>query len=236
MHGATSALIHDKETGEVVIYTGDVNDRTRFGLRGYESRKADVLIIEATYGHPKYLFPDTEELIFQAYEAIEELKQLGKQVLIHTYSLGKAQILLESPIVELIDGIHPQIHTYNRLFSEEDFTPPNIPVKSTLDSSGVFLVPRKPARTNAKNSVSVYFTGWALNSFQKKNLSFPLSDHADYYGLLEIVKKTDPEKVYTVFGYHREFAKELRKRGYDAESLEVNQARIEDFSNNNEMR
>ncbi len=229
MHGATSAIIRNGETGEAMIYTGDINDRTRFGLKGYQSRKADVLVIEATYGHPKYVFPDTEELMFQAYEAIESFKRSGKQVLIHTYSLGKAQILLMSPIAELIDGIHPQIHTYNRLFSKEDFTPPDIPAKSTLDNSGVFLIPRKPAKNNRTNVVNVFFTGWALNSFHGKNLSFPLSDHADYYGLLEIVKKTDPERVYTVFGYHKEFAAELRKRGYNAESLESNQARIDGF-------
>ncbi len=229
MHGSTSAVIRDNETGETLIYSGDINDRERFGLKGYESRKADVLIIEATYGHPRYLFPDTEELMFQAYETIENLKRIGRRVLIHTYSLGKAQILLKSPIAELIDGIHPQIHTYNRLFSPEDFIPPEIPVKSTIDEQGVFLVPKKPSRNNWSNVANVYFTGWALNSYRTKSYSFPLSDHADFHGLLEIVKKTDPEKVYTIYGYHREFAKELRKWGYNAESLEINQSKIDSF-------
>jgi Cft2 family RNA processing exonuclease len=51
--------------------------------------------------------------------------------------------------------------------------------------------------------------------------AFPLSDHADFNGLLEVVRETVPEKVFTVHGFSREFSEELRKLGYDAHALNL---------------
>ena len=46
--------------------------------------------------------------------------------------------------------------------------------------------------------------------------AFPLSDHADHDGLLELVKQVQPKKVFTVHGFTREFAQTLRAQGVDA--------------------
>ncbi|MEK7780462.1 MAG: MBL fold metallo-hydrolase RNA specificity domain-containing protein [Verrucomicrobiota bacterium] len=43
-----------------------------------------------------------------------------------------------------------------------------------------------------------------------------MSDHADYDGLLELVKRVQPKKVFTVHGFTREFAQTLRAQGVDA--------------------
>jgi len=48
---------------------------------------------------------------------------------------------------------------------------------------------------------------------------FPLSDHADYPELLETVAQVQPRRVLTVHGYTREFAADLRRRGYEAWAL-----------------
>jgi Cft2 family RNA processing exonuclease len=46
--------------------------------------------------------------------------------------------------------------------------------------------------------------------------AFPWSDHADYPGLLELVERVQPKRVYNVHGFAREFAQTLRSRGLDA--------------------
>jgi putative mRNA 3-end processing factor len=50
--------------------------------------------------------------------------------------------------------------------------------------------------------------------------AFPMSDHCDYFELVEAVKACAPDKVYTFHGFAEEFAESLKKMGFDAESVE----------------
>jgi len=63
-------------------------------------------------------------------------------------------------------------------------------------------------------------TGWALQAGSKYRYRvdevIPLSDHADHPGLLECVQRVRPKRVLTVHGYAKEFAAELRNRGFEA--------------------
>jgi len=63
-------------------------------------------------------------------------------------------------------------------------------------------------------------TGWALQAGSKYRYRvdevIPLSDHADHPGLLECIQRVRPKRVLTVHGYAKEFAAELRGRGFEA--------------------
>ena len=67
-------------------------------------------------------------------------------------------------------------------------------------------------------------SGWALDPSAiyrfGVDAAFPMSDHADFPGLLEAVKRVDPKRVLTIHGYTREFAAELRRQHYDAWSID----------------
>jgi DNA ligase-1 len=66
-------------------------------------------------------------------------------------------------------------------------------------------------------------TGWALNPGANHRFqcdaAFPLSDHADYHDLLKYVELVQPKRVFTLHGYAREFAQDLRRRGVEAWAL-----------------
>ncbi|HEX7208304.1 MAG TPA: MBL fold metallo-hydrolase RNA specificity domain-containing protein, partial [Nitrososphaeraceae archaeon] len=49
--------------------------------------------------------------------------------------------------------------------------------------------------------------------------ALPMSDHCDYRDLVQVVKKCTPKKIYTFHGFAIDFAKTLRKLGFDAEPL-----------------
>jgi Cft2 family RNA processing exonuclease len=57
----------------------------------------------------------------------------------------------------------------------------------------------------------------------KENLqvdyAFPVSDHADYAGLINLVKQVDPEVVYVTHGFTKSFSTSLRKIGFEAYPL-----------------
>ena len=77
-----------------VAYTGDVNTIDTRLVRGYDSYglKADVLVIEGTYADVDH--PDREEVEREFVEAVREVIESGGNVLVPSFSLGRAQEIL----------------------------------------------------------------------------------------------------------------------------------------------
>ena len=76
------------------------------------------------------------------------------------------------------------------------------------------------------DAITIGFSGWAQSSrfafARQHDYSITLSDHCDYNELVELVKKSNPEKIYTVHGFVEEFANDLSKMGFDAQPLKEN--------------
>ena len=74
------------------------------------------------------------------------------------------------------------------------------------------------------NLRTAILSGWALDPGAiyryGVDAAFPLSDHADFPGLLEAVKRVSPKRILTIHGYTREFAAELRRQHFDAWSID----------------
>jgi len=72
-------------------------------------------------------------------------------------------------------------------------------------------------------AVTIGFTGWAQSSRfsfgRGADYSIPLSDHCDFNELVDLVKQSQAEKVYTIHGFVKEFASHLVKMGIDAQPL-----------------
>jgi len=87
--GSRAAVIDGGETR--YCYTGDVCTRDRCHLDGFEPPDADVLIVEATYGKPGYVFPDHDEIERRIFEWLAET--MDRPVILVGYALGRAQKL-----------------------------------------------------------------------------------------------------------------------------------------------
>ena len=76
---------------------------------------------------------------------------------------------------------------------------------------------------NLGKTRTAILTGWAVEPncrFRYQcDAAFPLSDHADFPELIELVKRVQPRQVYTLHGFAAEFAQTLRELGYDARAL-----------------
>ena len=83
--------------------------------------------------------------------------------------------------------------------------------------------PKSTALRALKVARTAMLSGWALQPGAKYRYQvdevLPLSDHADYPELLQTVELVQPQCVYTVHGYTREFAADLRRRGHEAWAL-----------------
>lgn len=228
-HVLGSAQLHVIQGGKTLVYTGDINLVPSRTSEGIAIKECDVLVIESTFGHPRYIFPPRNELEARIIKFVEEALDSQATPVVFAHSLGRAQevikILLDkghkvrahSSIYEIVKiyrefGIHMK---EVRLFRGTPAKGEVVVFPPHLRSSKAILKLRK-IRT-------VYLSGWAIDRQTKDKFrvdtAIPLTDHADFEGLKEYVVKANPKKVYVTHGFDELFARTLRDMGFDATSL-----------------
>ncbi len=227
-HILGSAQILVNLEGTKIVYTGDFKLRKSLTAKRAEVKKCDVLIMESTFGLPKYIFPPAEEIYQKIIDFTEKALNQKKVPIILAYSLGKAQEaikLLGDKGFKL--SLHASVYNLVKIYEEfgvkfknyERYHPENLKGK-------VLVTP--PHTRNFKmvqelpHKKIVFLSGWGMDNGAKYSFGadevFPLSDHADFKELLEYAKESNPEKIYVVHGF-KEFVEHLKKTGFDAEEL-----------------
>jgi Cft2 family RNA processing exonuclease len=234
-HVLGSAMLHVTRREGTLLYTGDFKLRRCLTVPCAAPERADVLVMESTYGRPVFRFPPRERVVEHLLDLVEHAMRAGRQPVVLGYSLGKSQeaarVLTDAGFnVTLHGAAHALCEIYEKLgvplgkvrrYRREDFHGPGA---LDLRERGVLVAPPHVARTSfvtaLRNPLRVVLTGWAVLKDARYRYgvdhALPLSDHADFDELLELVEMVRPRKVYTHHGY-RAFADELRQRGVDAE-------------------
>ncbi|HWY92106.1 MAG TPA: ATP-dependent DNA ligase [Chthoniobacterales bacterium] len=225
-HILGSAQIYIETEGKSLLYTGDFKLRPGKSAEAAEWRHTDTLIMETTYGLPRYQFPPTEEIISDVTKFCVETLEDGHVPILFGYSLGKAQeILAALRGSSLPIRLHPSVYKMTKLYEELYQPLPEYHLYDYANVNGsVLICPPGANRTRLvqqiKNRRTAILTGWALQPGAihryQCDAAFPLSDHADYCDLLQYVDLVRPERVFTVHGFAREFAEDLRHRGIEA--------------------
>lgn len=233
-HVLGSAMIHVTRPEGTLLYTGDFKMRQSLTVEQASPEPADVLVMESTYGLPMFRFPSWQETHSRLLEMVGQALRDGRQPIVMGYSLGKAQEIVRIltaggfPVtchgaVHAMNGIHEKLGVplgaYRR-YAAEDFHG-----ERALDlmERGVLVAPPQVARSafveRFPNPLTIMMSGWGMLKNAKYRYGveevLPLSDHADFDELLELVERVSPKKVYTHHGY-KEFAETLRMRGMDA--------------------
>ena len=234
-HVPGSAMVHVTRPEGTLLYTGDFKLRESLTVERARPEPADVLLMESTYGQPFFQFPPWRKVADQLLEIVGAALRAGRQPIVMGYSLGKAQEITRI----LTDGgfpvtVHGAVFHMTRICEEFGTrTGPYRPYQAAdfhgpralaLGERGVLVAPPNVARsgfvTRFKDPCRVILTGWSLlkNAIYRYGVdhALPLSDHADFDELLELVERVRPKKIYSHHGY-KEFADILRARGHDAE-------------------
>ena len=215
--GSKSFLIEGK-----ILYTGDINLNDRIFLKGFKPPKADILIIEATYGQPGFKFGRFNKLLDKLLSTISRYILEGRNIVLEAFPLGKLQLI--SSILKWVKNVYvtEEIHKYNLAYRRlglpiedkdiidyETIEEPFILLSQFINSESGFLKRYNPVR--------IRLSGWVVR--YRRGLGIPLSDHADYNDLIKIVETVEPKKIYVAYGYSNRFSKDLRMLGYDAEPV-----------------
>lgn len=218
--GANQVLVEDSE-GERIAYTGD------FRIDDTPVLEADTLVIEATYGSPsckRSFEADVKALLVSLVE--EGLKQGAVYVfgyhgklqevmqILHTAGL-KAPFIASEKVFHVSKVCEKHGMRIGRLMlSEED------EARELLESHSpcVAFCHMNTAGKMGLGDFRIYVSGWEFTapSRQKADREYvvALSDHSDFDGLMEYVRRSKPKLVITDnfrVGHAETFAKEVRK-------------------------
>jgi Cft2 family RNA processing exonuclease len=231
--------------GSTMVYTGDFKLQDSLLFKGAQPIHCDDLVIESTFGLPDYSFPEREQVYADIASWVKDNHSQGRTVLLGGYAVGKAQELtrLVNEYCSLTPLVHPAIKQVNdacvrgglKLGQYFEFNSPEgreisrDAFVALIPPSMVSLAAVEAMQLQSRREVAfAVATGWA--GVFSKIKAFPLSDHADYKQLVEYVKQAAPKRVYTVHGFASEFARQLKREGFDARPLEKDsQERLDSF-------
>ena len=224
-----SAQFFLETDGGSLLYTGDFKLRQGRSAEPAEWRKADTLIMETTFGLPRYRFPPTEEIIAQIVAFCRDALDSGAVPVLLGYSLGKAQeILCALAGAGLKPMLHGTVHRMTRIYEQFGQSFCEYERYDATDVAGkVLICPPSTNRSRMLDKIPekrvAMISGWAVdpNAIYRYQVdaAFPLSDHADYTDLVRYVELVKPERVLTLHGFAAEFARDLRERGIEAWAL-----------------
>ncbi len=229
-HILGSAQFHFESEAGSLLYTGDFKLAAGGAAQPCEWRHADTLVMETTFGLPRYRMPPREEVAAQVVAFCRETLDSRAVPVLLGYSLGKAQEIVR---IVLDAGLTPMMHEsvwkMTALHRElcRDFPQGGVRFRASAAKGHVLVFP--PAAVDSADLWKIgahrmaVLTGWALDPGTKFRWScdaaFPLSDHADYDELLRYVELVQPKRVLTVHGFASDFAADLRRRGVEAWAL-----------------
>jgi DNA ligase 1 len=233
--GSAQCLVFAGE--ESLLYTGDFKLRRGRSAEQAEWRHADTLVMETTFGVPRYRFPPTKEVVDQMVAFCGETIDAGQVPVLLGYSLGKAQeILCALEGAGLTPMLHGSVYQMTRIYEQFGQSFCKYVRYNRNDVGGKVLIcppsaNRSPMLEKIPRKRVALISGWAVDPDAvyryQVDAAFPLSDHADYDDLLRYVELVRPRRVLTLHGFAAAFASDLRARGLEAWALtEENQIEL----------
>jgi Cft2 family RNA processing exonuclease len=223
--GSAQCLLAHERHG-TLLYTGDFNLRPAPAAEPCATPKADVLIMETTFGLPRYVFPPVDRVLQAVRDFCQAALADGVTPVLFGYSLGKSQEIMQGLATSgLSFMLHPQTLKLTHAYEELGVAfPPFRAFDAAATAGYVVICPPQTKRSAFLREVprrrTAVLTGWAVDPGAvyryQCDAVFPLSDHSDFSGLVAFVDRVQPRVVYTVHGFAREFAQTLRARGLEA--------------------
>jgi putative mRNA 3-end processing factor len=248
-HIIGSAQIRLEYKGFVVVFSGDYKVKNDNLTTPFEPVKCHEFITESTFGLPVYNWLKEDELQRQMHNWVLNNQSKNRTSVFIGYSLGKAQRIMK--LMEGLDDlyVHTAIHNCNEAIKTSGVLLPDTKLWTTDSDkkdiqNKIFIVPPALLGSNMikriPNAATAICSGWmqirGKRRWQSVDAGFPVSDHADWDGLLTAVKATEAEKVYVTHGSQATFSKYLNDIGIPSEEVLTEYGYNEDESSEESSR
>jgi putative mRNA 3-end processing factor len=211
--GSVQALLTHR--GRRCLYTGDFKLQPDPTCPPYRFAEADELVTESTFADPAVSHPDPAG-------EIERLNRSeGRNTILAAYSLGKAQRisrLLADHCPSKPVFIHPSIAPFHRIYEKHGFgTGRWLPYSARQfkqAKNAVYIVPPRCFSGYAHDHRyhRAFVSGWK-HLQGAGDTAVAISDHADFEGLLRVIRNSGARRVLAVHGDGRPLAAHLAGTG-----------------------
>ncbi len=227
-HCLGSAMLHVETDEGSMLYTGDFKLGASVTAAPADPPEADVLVMESTFGDPRYQLPPREEVIEQLIRTVQLILNSGRTPLIHAYVMGKSQEVTklltqrgipvqQHPLTFEMSQVYEQLGCKLGDFKRYDdqYLPGHVVIAPPF-------MQQAPRLRNLGRTSSIVVTGWAHSPRGRQtsgaDFAIPLTDHADYTELLKCIDLVQPRIIYCTHGPVA-FVDDLCRRGLDARPL-----------------
>jgi Cft2 family RNA processing exonuclease len=228
-HMLGSAQLLFEHHGTTLLYTGDIKLRQAGGATPTFIPKANVLIVETTYGRPHFRFGDPDSTIETIAAWCRRALDSRVTPVLLCHALGKTEeVMLALAPYGFTFALEKRCVPCAREYATAGRPLPEwVELDAEAPQGRVVISP--PAGKDEVRRLGRYRTalisGWAKDAEFARlfgaDATFDLSDHCDFDELMEVVERSGADQVYTVHGYTEDFARHLRKRGVRASALEA---------------
>jgi len=220
--GAAQVLVEDAEETRI-LYTSD------FRIPKTQVVKADVLVLESTYGNPYRVRPFGKMAEGILVSLVEQgLKRGPVYVFGYHGKLQEVMQILYEAKVEVPFVVPERVFDVSKVCERYGMRLGNYLLMSSEEKAQSILSQREPfvafyhtcsRRNVGKEALRIYASGWQFVSpcrkIGKGEYRIALSGHSDFDGLLQYVEKCGPKMVITDnhrFGDAFALAKEIERR------------------------
>jgi putative mRNA 3-end processing factor len=217
--------------GERIVYTGDFKLEENLTCSRAEIHECDVLLIDTTYGRPRYKFPPMPECRDMLLEFVNKHLKPGVTPVVMAYSFGKSQEamkMLGDAGFEM--DVHQKAYDAAQIYIQHgvDIKNFNLLGEKPIPGRVVIMPPGAMKNTNLYGwgRLKVCFlSGWTLDRVYAASggngYGIPFSDHAGFDDIIRYVEEARPRRIFTLFG-PPDIAEYLCRLGFNAKAATFN--------------
>jgi putative mRNA 3-end processing factor len=232
-HVLGSAQVRVEHRGEVWVVSGDYKVEPDPTCAAWEPVRCHTFITECTFGLPVYRWPAQADLLSDIHDWWRRCRDDGRAAMILAYSLGKAQRIVAA-VDHAIGPVycHPAVEELNQEYRASGialpatYRPEQAPARKNWGGVLIVAPPQMAGSAWAARFgplSTALASGWTLTRHGRKRQSFdcgfPVSDHADWPGLLHAIDATCAEQVLLTHGRVDPLVRWLTAAGRSARSL-----------------
>ncbi len=225
--GAASLFVKFK--GVRISYTSGLNTQTRATIKRVEARPCDVLVLYTLYGERRFAFPPLAQTAEALTRFVKDCLERENTPVLFCNPVGEAQEIAQILSSQgICCRMHRQIYYTSRVFQSAgaslgDFRmfSGNVSPEETL----LWPIALRESPTLAKVPAqrSALVSGAALDPESQKKAAceaaFAISSHADYPGILEYVRASNPAQVVLPLGASDELKADLQALGIKVSNI-----------------
>jgi putative mRNA 3-end processing factor len=224
-HVLGSAQLLVVRGGRRIVYTGDMSLSEPLTAEPARIVPCDVLVLESTFGNPRYRFPPRQESLARLEEFVRQTIAEDSVPVVLAYALGKSQEVIRYLGDRGLPLRAPTaVCNLAQVYRQAGCPlPPVARFEGAVFPGEVLLIPPHLHRSHTVRRLPrkrlAVLTGWAVDEGTRfrygADVAIPLSDHADFDQLVRYAEESGARQIYTVHGFAEELADalgELRMR------------------------